>query len=117
MTETPSPAPDRSPSALLEWALIPAGLLVILFALPHSIVGDDNARFRMLSGLLDGHPTGGRYSWAGPIFAAPLWLIGRAFGNPGAGVLYFDMALFAAALGAFYVLLGKRWEPVAVRRF
>ena len=107
------------PLALLEWLLIPAGLAIILFALPHDLIGDDNARFRMLSSLLDGsgRVLGTKYSFVGPIFSAPLWALGRALGNPAQGVLLYDWLLFCGALCAFYFLLRRRWDPVALRHF
>jgi hypothetical protein len=89
------------------------------FALPHGLVGDDNPRFAMLSSLLSqGHRfEGTKYSLMGPLVSAPLWLLGKAFGNAAEGVLYYDWLLFVGALVAFYFLLRRSWSAEAVRTF
>lgn len=107
-----------TPFVLLEWILIPLGLANIMFALPHNVIGDDNNRVRMLASLLGpGHFLGVKYSLAGPIFSVPLWFLGKAFGNPVGGLLFYDWLLFAGALSAFYVLLRRRWDTAALRHF
>jgi len=112
-------APSRRLDAgsVVEWVLIVLGW-ALLFALPHSIVGDDNPRFQSLSLLLEtGRIQSPRYSLIGPVLAAPFYLIGKAFGSPVVGVLNYDPALFALMLVALYLLLRPHWPGAGPRRF
>jgi hypothetical protein len=112
---TPRRAPDAG--AILEWVLIGAGW-ALLFALPHSIVGDDNPRFQSLTTLIEeGRIQSPRYALIGPLLAAPFYLAGKAFGSPVAGVLAYDPVLFALMLAALYLLLRRHWPGPGPRRF
>jgi hypothetical protein len=65
-----------------RWVLATLGLtalaLIVLFAVvPHRLSGDGYVRFRKLDALLrEGILGRERYSYIGPLFAAPLWLFG-----------------------------------------
>lgn len=72
-------------AAVTDYLLIAAGMVSLLVTDRH-LVGDGARRFDALTQLLTG---GGlstdRYSLVGPLFAAPVWWLGRAAGDPGAG--------------------------------
>src|SRR6185437_5075283 len=72
---------------VLETALIILGLVANLTLLPHTIAGDGARRYAALVQLLSGKGVpNSQYSLIGPIFAAPLWYIGRLFAQPAAWV-------------------------------
>ncbi len=103
---------------LLEWLLIPLGLVLSLVTFSHVLVGDDRARFQMLSTLLEYRrllPI--KYSLVGPILAAPFWFAGKAMGNPAAAVGLYDWLLLCVGLVAFHFVLRRHASPVLVRRF
>lgn len=101
-----------------ETALIVIGLLANLLLLPHTIAGDATRRYAALSQLLSG---GGvsqvKYSLIGPIFAAPLWLMGRLFSQPAVWVESYNTIIFAAALLGLYLLLRDHMEGRLLRAF
>jgi len=102
---------------VIEWILVGLGW-ALLYVLPHSIVGDDNPRFQSLSLLLEtGRIQSPRYSLIGPVLATPFYWIGKAFGSPVAGVLFYDPAIFALMLAALYLLLRPHWSGAGPRRF
>lgn len=80
-TET-TPDVGRGPERW--WALAVSGLagvaLVLLFAImPHTVSADGDVRFLKLDQLLrEGTLRGERFSYIGPLFAAPFWLLGNA---------------------------------------
>jgi hypothetical protein len=114
---SPKPAAGIPILAAVEWVLLPVGLALLRFALPHDLVGDDFSRFQMLGSLFGPTFKGTMYSLVGPILAAPLWLAGRAFGDPAAGVLWYDWLLFCGALVGFWFIFRRTLSPAALRRF
>ena len=67
-----------------RWAFVTltvaGAALVLLFAVvPHTVLGDGYIRFLKVDALLrHGTIRGERYSYIGPLFAAPLWVFGDA---------------------------------------
>jgi len=53
----------------------------------------------------------------GPVFAAPLWAVGRWYGNPQLVVSHYNFLLFALGLVAIHLLLRRRMDPRSLRRF
>ena len=101
-----------------ETALIVLGLLANLVLLPHTIAGDGARRYAALSQLLSGEGLSPvKYSLIGPIFAAPLWLIGRLLSQPAVWVEGYSTLVFALGLLAFYLLLRKRMDGDLLRAF
>ena len=69
-------------SAWIETSLIVLGLLAQFFLLPHILDADGLTRYQMLDALLrNGALMESKYSLIGPLFAAPLWLLGAFFGD------------------------------------
>ena len=125
-------APDAQPTAqarqapwrrwtargVMETALIILGLLANLTLLPHTIAGDGARRYTALVQLLSGHGiSNAQYSLIGPIFAAPLWFIGRLFAQPAAWVESYNTLLYALGLLALYLLLRRHMEGRLLRAF
>ena len=62
--------------------VIGVGLLNLILVQPKGLSGDGYYRYLQLNELLrTGTLPDGDYSLVGPSFAAPMWLIGHAFGN------------------------------------
>lgn len=101
-----------------ETALIIFGLLANLILLPHTIAGDGARRYSALVQLLSGKGIPNvKYSLIGPIFAAPLWFIGRLFTQPAAWVESYSTLLYALGLLALYLLLRTHMEGRLLRAF
>ncbi len=104
--------------ARLEIGLILLGLLALLFLMPHTISSDGQERFNELTLLLGkGIIPTRKYSMIGPIFAAPLWLLGNPFHVAYALVSRFNWLLFSTGLLVMYVLLRRRLDPTLLRTF
>ncbi|MDE3229906.1 MAG: hypothetical protein KGO05_08480, partial [Chloroflexota bacterium] len=107
-----------TPRGMAETALIVIGLLANFVLLPHIIAGDGAPRYAELSRLLSGAGLAAtKYSLIGPIFAAPLWLLGRLFGQPAAWVMSFNTVVFALGLLALYLLLRGLVDGRTLRAF
>ncbi len=74
-----APVAPRYRRPWLDALLLALALLELLLLFPHNLGGDGASRFAALSQLLEGHgiPTI-KYSLIGPLFSAPLWLVGKA---------------------------------------
>jgi hypothetical protein len=98
--------------------LLLIALLELLALFPHALRGDGAPRFAALSQLLDGHglPTI-KYSLIGPLFAAPLWLVGKATSTPQTLVEIYNWLVFAIGLMTLYVLLRRVMDRRVLRTF
>ncbi|HEX8998076.1 MAG TPA: hypothetical protein VF812_18765 [Ktedonobacterales bacterium] len=103
---------------VIETLLIVIGLLANMFLLPHTIAGDGARRYDALSQLLGGRGISQvKYSLIGPIFAAPMWLLGKLFSQPQAWVEDFNTLIFALGLLALYLLLRDTMDGRLLRAF
>ena len=101
-----------------ETALIVLGLLANLVLLPHSIASDGARRYVELAQLLSGKGlSSSKYSIIGPIFAAPLWFIGRYFAQSALWVEGFNTLVYALGLLAFYLLMRPYVDGRLLRSF
>lgn len=101
---------------VVDGALILAGVAA-LFAVPHRIGGDGEARFETLQRLFaEGRLVSPRYSVVAPLLAAPLYAAGRALGDPRSVTALLNPILFAAALGVFWRELRSDLSPPARRQ-
>src|SRR4051812_31312382 len=108
---------DSKVLACCEWLMILAGLAVV-FLLPYPIWGDGVTRYHQLDDLLaKGRLEGDKYSIVGPLFSAPLWLMGKAFGDPAGWCTYYNAALFALGVLLLYVMLRDRIPRRLLRTF
>ena len=100
---------DAQPWAAAILALAGIGLVLLFVVLPHSLLGDGYVRYRKLTALLsDGTLVRDRFSYIGPLFAAPLWLL------PGARDWWFErynVLVLAAGVAAAWRVL----RPVVTR--
>jgi hypothetical protein len=91
------------------WVLLALGLLVLFFVLPHRVEGDGSLRFDALQGWLDGRGIPDtKYPLVGSIPAIPLMLLGHLGPSSDWWVSRYNVIVFAAGLGALYVLLRGR---------
>ncbi|MGH9461499.1 MAG: hypothetical protein ACRD1X_09805 [Vicinamibacteria bacterium] len=102
----------------IELALIFLGLVVLFWCLPFDITGDGYIRFRALRYLLTAERiVSMSYSMVGPLFALPLWLLGKLYQSAEWWVARFNFFVFAAGLFIFYRLLRNRVDARTARRF
>ena len=121
-----SPAPPhittnarRWPSrGALETGLILVALAGVLTLPPHALGGDGAHRFETLTALLTGTGSiASKYSLLGPIFAAPLWWLGKLISTPATGVGWFNTLFFGLGLLGLYLLLRRHVEGRSLRAF
>ncbi|MBP2707040.1 hypothetical protein JOL79_24960 [Microbispora sp. RL4-1S] len=98
---------DSKVIALAEFALIIGGLAGIIVLLPHSLLwGDGGYRYVQLWQLMmSGEVSQDKYSLIGPLFSAPLWLLGKLYRTPEWWCERYNALLFAIGLLVFYRLL------------
>ena len=102
----------------LDALLLGISLLELLALFPHTLNGDAKPRFDALAQLLSGHGVPAvKYSLIGPLFAAPLWLLGQIVASPQALVATFNWLVFALGLLAFYLLLRGVMDRRTLRSF
>jgi hypothetical protein len=110
--------PRVSSRALFETALIVVAVAGAFVLLPHVIGGDAAHRFAALSALLTRNGAiSTKYSLLGPIFAAPLWWLGKVVATPATGVGWFNTSLFGLCLLSLYLSLRKHVEGHLLRAF
>lgn len=109
-------AAHRYRSRWLDGLLLAISLAELLFLFPRGLRGDGTPRFAALTQILTGHgmPTV-KYSLIGPLFAAPLWLLGKAFASPQALVADYNWLIFVLGLLALYLLLRRVTDRQVVR--
>jgi hypothetical protein len=105
--------------ARIETSLIMLGFVFAFFVLRHSgIYGDGRLRFQALSDLLEhGHILNTKYSLVGPLFSAPLWMLGRVVENSVWWVERYNVLVLAAGALGFYFILRRHLDGRVIRRF
>lgn len=109
-------AAHRYRSRWLDGLLLAISLAELLFLFPRGLRGDGAPRFAALTQILTGHgiPTV-KYSLIGPMFATPLWLLGKVFASPQALVADYNWLIFVLGLLALYLLLRRVMDRQIVR--
>lgn len=106
--------------AAIEYGLIVAGVLLVIPS-KQWLTSDGRYRFEALNQLLSGDGfSEHRYSLIGPIFATPMYWLGRlgiADRGPDIWVRHYNFVLFSLSLLALFLLLRGRVHPVLLRRF
>jgi hypothetical protein len=104
--------------AILETGFIVGGLLANLLLIPHTLSSDAVMRFAALSQLLSAHTYSvARFSLVGPLFAAPLWFLGKINQTSAWWCLRYNTVLLALGMLAFYLLLRNRLDRSLLRIF
>jgi len=101
----------------LDWALVVAGGAVLLFVMPHQIIGDGFARYLALAQLMEWHEIPSTaYSMVGPLLSLPLYLLGKLAFGPEWWCARFNAIVFLAGLWiAARLMRDSVDEPVRVR--
>src|SRR5205809_7817812 len=100
------------------FVLIVGGLILFFFALPFELWGDGRTRFDDLNLLFShGQVSHGKYSLLGPLFSAPLWLLGKWWISPEWWCARFNFFLFSAGLLAVWFLLRKIMQRGTLQKF
>lgn len=118
----PGGDPDARPAgrvtAWVEWALITLGMLVLAITPRGEMIGDGLARYHVLTALLEHRELpDNAYSVIGPLFATPLWLVGRWAGDAQPVVAQYNFLLFTLGLAMIHALLHRRIDDRLLRRF
>lgn len=101
----------------VESALLAGGFLVVFFALPHALAGDDHRRFDDIEQLLHhGQLTDSRYSLVMPLFSAPLLLLGEVVRTPEWWASRFNVVVVAVGSLAAYRIVRGRVDAGVVRK-
>ena len=117
-TSTSSGAAFRRAAARLEAALIFAGFICYLAWLPAQRGGDGGVRARAIATLVDtGHLTSMKYSYVGPLFSVPLYLIDKLLRFEGRLFYRYNIFVLAAGFVIAYLVLRQRTERSNLRRF
>ena len=104
--------------AWVETSLIVLGVLAQFFLLPHILDADGKTRYQALDALLRNDVLlDNKYSLIGPLFAAPLWLLGALFGDMAWWVERFNTIFLGAGLLTLYLLLRNRMDRRLLRAF
>jgi hypothetical protein len=104
--------------ACVETSLIILGLLAQFFLLPHILDADGKTRYQALDALLRNNVLlDNKYSLIGPLFAAPLWLLGALFGDTAWWVARFNTIFLGVGLLTLYLLLKNRMDRRLLRAF
>ena len=101
----------------METALLVVGFGVLFVLLPHSLMGDDFARFTSIEQLLHhGHVSDSRYSLVMPLVSVPLLLAGEVVRTPEWWAAHFNVILVAAGAVILFWLLRDRVDRSVLRR-
>jgi hypothetical protein len=104
--------------AIIETGFIIGGLLANLLLIPHQLSGDALLRFKELSQLLSAYTlSASRFSLVGPLFASPLWFLGKVYQTSEWWCLRYNTVLLALGMATFYLLLRNRLDRSLLRIF
>jgi hypothetical protein len=105
---------------VVEYLLIVIGFVSLYFT-EHRLTSDGLRRFDALNQLLSGDGwSADRYPLVGPLFATPMWWLGRLQllnRNETDWIRYYNLALFGLCLLGLYFLLRNRIRADLLRRF
>ncbi len=102
----------------MDACLLVAGALVLLLVLPHELEGDGWARYFALGALFEWREVSRTpYSFVGPLFSAPLYLLGKMFPPTDWWCARFNVVVFVAGIGAAYRLLRTHIDETVLTRF
>ncbi|TDD05567.1 hypothetical protein E1292_16995 [Nonomuraea deserti] len=109
---------DNRLAATVETVLIIIGFAGMLFLLPRLDWGDGSVRYHQLTALLEqGAVPEGKYSMVGPLFSAPLWLIGEIGGSPDWWTLRYNLFLLVGGVVFVWFALRDLLPRPLLRRF
>lgn len=105
--------------ARIETGLIVLGFAFAFFVLRHGgIYGDGLLRFQALSDLLQhGQFLDTKYSLVGPLFSAPLWLLGQVVEGSVWWCERYNVLVLAVGSLAFYFIMRRHLSGAVIRRF
>ncbi len=106
--------------AAIETGLIIIGLMFIALLLPRQAGADGWPRYQSLVNLFSTHSLfqpKSRYSLIGPIFSAPLLLIGEKLHYPQEWTYLYNLTLFSLCLLISYFLLRNHVDRALLRKF
>lgn len=117
----PVPANLSPPNRMTRWVeplTLLAGIVVLWFALPHTISGDGGVRYVALVNLVEHHRIDNiKCSYLVSILSLPLYFLGKWFGDPVAWCARFNLVVILLALSGGFALLRRRVDAALLTRF
>jgi len=108
----------KKPDDLIEIMFLVVGWMLLLLLIPHHIGGDGPYRYEAIEKLIEhGQVSSGLYSLIGPLFSAPLYLLGKWIGTPEWWVARFNTILFGLGTLLIHQLLKHSISSRLLRRF
>jgi hypothetical protein len=102
----------------IETCLLATGALMLLFVLPHEIESDGRVRYLALAQLFEWREVSPiPYSLAGPLFSAPLYLLGKVVLTSEWWCARFNALVFIAGIVVAYRLLQRRLDATVLMPF
>jgi hypothetical protein len=94
------------------------GIVLLLFVVPHAILGDGTERFNAIQTLLAGRPMRANpYPLVGSLFSVPLYLLGHVVKSPEWWVSRYNVLVFAVGVLCLFLLMRRRIAPALLRSF
>jgi hypothetical protein len=113
-----NPLIGKRPGDLIEIMFLVVGWMLLLFLVPHHIGGDGPYRYQAIETLIEhGHLSPVKYSMIGPLFSAPLYLLGKWIGTTEWWVARFNTIFFGLGTLLIYQLLQNSISSRLLRRF
>jgi len=114
-----NPLIGKKPGDLIEIMLLVVGWMLLFFLIPHKVWGDGPVRYRAIESFIEhGHLTPlMKYSLIGPLFSAPLYLLGKWIGTPEWWVARFNTIFFGLGALLIYQVLHHSISSRLLRRF
>src|SRR5215831_418587 len=113
-----NPLIGKKPGDLIEIMFLVVGWMLLLFLAPHHIGGDGPYRYGAIEKIIEqGRVSPVMYSLIGPLFSAPLYLLGKWIGTPEWWVARFNTIFFGLGALLIYQLLQHSISSRLLRRF
>ncbi len=102
----------------VEGSLIVIGLMLLAIVQDQRLGADGLARYDALRMLLEQHQLSDTiYSMIGPLFAAPVWMLGVLAGDVDIWLRHYNLIIFALGIGFMFWLLRDLMDRDLLRRF
>jgi hypothetical protein len=113
-----NPLIGKKLSDLIEIMFLVVGWMFLLFLVPHHISGDGPLRYQAIEALIEHRQISPvMYSLIGPLFSAPLYLLGKWIGTPEWWVARFNTIFFGLGALLIHQLLQHSISSRLLRRF
>jgi hypothetical protein len=121
MPPKPDRLPQRKPWSLrpcFDLGLVATGLLLFFFVLPHELSGDGAVRYAAVAQFIEeGRLSDMPYSFVGPLFSVPFYLLGKWHRSPQWWCARFNVLVLASGLFIVHRLMREQLDRTLLSRF